>query len=56
MEVWKVADYALFLYILVVIFLRHSKLGRRKNLPTDLMVDIGLFAFVLLNLLEELFR
>ncbi|WP_167729592.1 hypothetical protein [Thermococcus sp. 9N3] len=48
MEVWKAADYALLLYILAVIFLRHSEFGRRRNLPTDLMLEIGAIAFALL--------
>jgi len=54
MEVWRVADYVLFLYILVAFFLKHTEFGRRKNLPADTMLDIGLFAFVLLTLLREL--
>jgi len=54
MGVWEVADALLFIYVLVVVFLRHSTLGRRRNLLTEVLLEIGVVAFVLLTALEKL--
>ncbi|SEW04484.1 hypothetical protein [Thermococcus thioreducens] len=44
----KILDFLIFLYILAIFLLKHTKSKRLEGLPLDTMWEIGVIAFILM--------